>query len=289
MVVKSFVGGNMNNMGTNRSRRHYRLNGKKLAGTILMLAFIAAVAVVVAWALKDAGDVEVAVAGTSLPDAGNSPAVTLETAQGVKATATAIKTAEPQLTGSSGSLDGRTVVVDAGHGGFDPGAIGVSGAEEDNINLAVAQELKAVLQEMGSQVIMTRDDENALAKSKEEDMAERRRIIEESGSDIVVSIHMNNFKEDPDVSGPLVLFMPGSEKGQALAKTIQSSLNTALDTDGSARSEDLYVLKSGNQPCVLVECGYLSNEEEEHALTQPEYQKKIAQAICDGVVDFLED
>ena len=117
-------------------------------------------------------------------------------------------------------LKGKRIVLDAGHGGFDVGATGVSGAYEDDMNLAVASFLRDDLQSAGAQVIMTREDGDAIANSKDADMQARRRIIEESGSDIVVSIHMN-IADDPDISGPLVLFMPGSVQGEALAEAIQ--------------------------------------------------------------------
>ncbi len=269
----------MNHPGGNRSRRRYRFNGKKLAGTLLMLAFIGAVAVVAAMALRDAGDLEIADMGGGIP-------VTNDKAGAAPVFAEAGASNGPSVP-ASGDLDGRVVVVDAGHGGFDPGAIGVSGTEEDDLNLAVAQFLKAELEACGVQVIMTREDENAIAGDKDADMAERRRIIKESGSDIVVSVHMNNFIQDPDVSGPLVLFTPGSEKGKTLAEAVQTSLNAALDADGTARSENLYVLKSGSQPSVLVECGYLSNKAEENNLRQPDYQQEVAKAICDGVTAFF--
>lgn len=269
----------MNHPGGNRSRRRYRFNGKKLAGTLLMLAFIGAVAVVAVMALKDAGDLEIADMGGGIPAAGDNPVAAPVFAE--------TESSSGQNVPASGDLDGRMIVVDAGHGGFDPGAIGVSGTEEDDLNLAVAQFLKAELEGMGAEVIMTREDENAIAGDKDADMAERRRIIKESGSDIVVSVHMNNFIQDPDVSGPLVLFTPGSEKGKTLAEAVQDSLNAALDANGAARSENLYVLKSGSQPSVLVECGYLSNEQEESSLRQPDYQQKVAKAIGDGVTAFF--
>jgi N-acetylmuramoyl-L-alanine amidase len=81
--------------------------------------------------------------------------------------------------------------------------------------------------------------------------------------------------------------MPGSDRGKALAEDVQASLNDALGADGSARSEDLYVLRSGSQPCVLVECGFLSNAEEEQKLQQADYQQQVAKAICDGAVAYL--
>jgi len=186
------------------------------------------------------------------------------------------------------ALSGRLVVVDAGHGGFDPGASGADGTREDELNLKVAACLKTALESYGAQVIMTRSDENALAGTKEEDMAERRRIITESQSNIVVSIHMNSYT-DETASGPLVLFMKGSSRGERLAKCIQRSMIKLLkpDRENSARSDDLYILRSGNQPCVIVECGYMSNKKELQRLKSADYQQQLADAICQGVIDYF--
>lgn len=98
----------------------------------------------------------------------------------------------------------------------------------------------------------------------------------ESGTDIVISIYMNLFEDDPGVSGRLTLLMAGSQRGEMLAQAVTDNLNAAPGTDGSARAcDDLIILKRGSQPCVLVECGQLSNREEETQLQQPDYQKKL--------------
>ena len=195
---------------------------------------------------------------------------------------------EAETTYESDVLAERKILIDPGHGGFDPGAIGASGVHEADLNLVVAQYLQTELAALGAEVVMTRDSDIGLGETQNESLKERRRIIEESNSDIVVSIHMNDFQDNTDICGPLVLFMPGSDQGRILAESIQGYLNTALDAQGSARSESLYVLKSGNQPCVLVECGYLSNAREEQMLQQADYQQKTAKAICDGIVLFFE-
>jgi|GEM_PF-967345 len=189
---------------------------------------------------------------------------------------------------SADALSGRLVVVDAGHGGFDPGASGTDGTREDEVNLEVAEYLKDDLESYGAKVIMTRSSENALAGTKEEDMAERRRIITESNSDIVVSIHMNSYS-DSSVSGPLVLFMEGSSRGEKLAKSIQGHLISSLkpSKENSTRSGDLYILRSGSQPCVIVECGYLSNDKELMQLKNTDYQKKLSKAICGGIIKYF--
>jgi N-acetylmuramoyl-L-alanine amidase len=198
------------------------------------------------------------------------------------------KQVEASATFNADALSGKLVVIDAGHGGFDPGTSGADGSQEDELNLQVSQNLKADLESYGAQVIMTRSDENALADTKEGDMAERRRIITESSSDIVVSIHMNSFT-DGSVSGPLVLFMEGSSRGEKLARSIQKSLVESLKPaqENNARSGDLYILRSGNQPCVIVECGYLSNEKEEQQLKSNDYQQKLSQAICGGIINYF--
>ena len=187
-------------------------------------------------------------------------------------------------------VNGKLVVVDAGHGGMDPGASGVSGVHEDGLNLDVAKFLEADLKDAGCKVIMTRSDENAIAETKDADMAKRREIISESNSDIVISIHMNSYT-DPDTSGPIAFFMQGSARGEKLAEAIQQRLNTQLKpkTQNGARANDFFILKSGNQPCVLVECGFITNPEEEALLKDSGYQKKLAQAICDAAVGFMSD
>ncbi len=241
----------------------YRVNKNKLFVAIGLLCFIAAASAI---AIHLVSGKPVNVAATAVE---NTPDATMEAEK-------------------SAVLTGKVIVVDAGHGGFDPGTIGVQDSHEDELNLSVAQFLKTELESYGAQVIMTRSDDDALAETKEADMAERRRIITESDSDIVVSIHMNSFS-DSSVSGPLVIFMQGSTKGEKLAKGIQQSLIDILDppNENSARSGDLYILRSGWQPCVIVECGYLSNEKEEQQLLQSDYQQKVASAICDGVSQYF--
>ena len=271
VVVKYDLGGHMGQYEKPQNRR-YRVNSKKMVTTLLTLAAMVAIIIVAAVALNKAGAIA----------AGTQPSVSIPAG-----------TVQPASTpgASSGSATAKPgshlILVDAGHGGFDPGAIGITGVHEADLNLAVAFCLKAELEKNGMQVIMTRERDEGLGTTQNESLAARGEIINQCGSDIVISIHMNSFPDDPSVSGPMVLFMPGSDKGKTLAETVQQSLNDALGVDDSSRSEDLYVLRSGNQPCVLVECGFLSNEDEEHSLQQPDYQQKIAKAICEGIVQYF--
>lgn len=188
---------------------------------------------------------------------------------------------------SSVTLSDYLIVLDPGHGGFDPGAIGINGVHEDDLNLAVAKLLEKELLASDANVIMVRENEDAIAEGKKEDMQKRREIIEQSGSDVVVSIHMNSFEQDASVSGPLVLYAPHSVNGKKLAQLVQESMSEVLSVEAKSHSQDLYILKSGSQPCILVECGYLSNEEEAKRLCEEEYQLKIAKSIVKGVSSFL--
>jgi len=182
-----------------------------------------------------------------------------------------------------------TVVIDAGHGGFDGGAVGkLTNIKEDVLKLIVAQKLKALFEMNGYNVIMTRNDGNAVAATKKADMAQRRKTIDESNADAVISIHMNKFK-DTTVSGPMAFYFEKSTEGKALAQLIQIQLNEYLDPPKprTFKPEDYFILKSSETPCVLVECGFLSNEREEKLLQQDDYQEKCARAIYRGAVQYL--
>ncbi len=186
------------------------------------------------------------------------------------------------------ALKGVKIVIDAGHGGFDVGTSGITTkVKEEEINLAIAQKLEKELADIGAEIVMTRKDNNAIGPTKDEDMKNRRKIIEESGEDLVVSIHQNRYA-DENVTGPQVFYLPGSTLGRAFAETLQSTLNEQLEpkTPRTAASADYYILRSGSAPCVIVECGFLSSPEEEKLLMEDGYQQKVAQALRDGVVAY---
>ncbi len=183
-----------------------------------------------------------------------------------------------------------TVVIDAGHGGFDGGAVGrLTGVKEDGLNLIVANKVKSLFEKNGVAVVMTRPDENALGRTKHEDMAKRRSIIENADADIVISIHMNKFN-DTACSGPVTFYHEESEEGKVLAELIQTELNTRLEPlrPREQKPETYYILRSSDSPCVLVECGFLSNEREEKLLQTEDYQNECAKAIYTGAKLYLE-
>ncbi len=186
------------------------------------------------------------------------------------------------------TLPGRTIVLDAGHGGFDPGAVSKAGVKESDINLSITLMLKAELIERGYCIILTREDDGALGDSKQQDMQRRREIIDQSGADYTVSIHLN---ANPDRScyGPVVLYHTTSEEGRILAQTLQDTLNDVLDVakPRTMQTGDYYILKSGEMPAVIVECGFISNAADEALLVSPEYQSRVAKAIACGLDAYI--
>ena len=188
-----------------------------------------------------------------------------------------------------GQVPGYTIVVDPGHGGKDGGAIGArTGIPEAGLNLTVSQLVQAGLEAAGYQVILTRGDADALGPDKQSDMAARKAIMNQPGVDLVVSIHMNKFS-DPSVSGPMAFYMQGSQPGEALATQVIQALCTALDRPlRKANPGDYFVIRESTPPSVLVECGFLSNAQDESLLQDPAHQQKLADGIVAGVRAYLE-
>lgn len=188
------------------------------------------------------------------------------------------------------------IVVDVGHGGYDPGKIGVSGSKEKDLNLEIALKLKRNLEHQGMTVILTRDGDYGLysadsSNKKREDMRERVKIINQSGAVLAVSIHQNSFT-DGKYSGAQVFFYKGSKEGEKLAKYIQQSFALYADETNQRQEKansDYYLLKNSEIPMVIAECGFLSNAAEEAKLLTEEYQEKVAWAIHMGVMQYLSE
>lgn len=190
--------------------------------------------------------------------------------------------------------DHKIVVIDAGHGGSDPGKIGVNKALEKDINLSIVLKVKELLEQKGITVVLTREDENGLyqetdTNKKRSDMQKRCQIIAESKCSIAVSIHQNSYHEE-GVSGPQVFYYTTSTQGQQLATIIQNELIAQLApvSKRTAKPNDsYYLLKKAVCPIVIVECGFLSNWNEAALLVTDDYQKKVAQAVADGIEKHL--
>ena len=179
------------------------------------------------------------------------------------------------------------VVIDAGHGGHDPGKVGVNDALEKDINLQIAQKVKKHLEKNGIQVIMTREDD-AMEDTKLEDMKKRVALINEIKPAITVSIHQNSYS-DASVKGAQVFYYAGSEVSKEVASLMQEELRK-VDTENTRQiksNSDFYMLKKTEVPTIIVECGFLSNPGEAEKLTSEEYQEEMAQAICSGIMTWL--
>ena len=191
-------------------------------------------------------------------------------------------------------LSKKTVVIDPGHGGADPGKIGVNDAKEKDINLQIAMRLKSLLEAQDVEVVMTRTDEGGLydenaSNKKVQDMKRRIAIIEEAQPEAVVSIHQNSYHEEY-VHGAQVFYYDGSKTGKELAELIQKRFVISVDPENKREAKgnsSYYLLKKTSRPIVIVECGFLSNQAEAEMLNTSEYQEKAAWAIHMGVLQYL--
>lgn len=189
---------------------------------------------------------------------------------------------------------GITVCIDPGHGGVDPGKVGVNNALEKDINLAVSLMLRQQLEASGYDVIMTREADDGLYQEGEKskkmaDLKRRIAFIEEKTPDIVVGIHQNSFTQESS-RGAQVFYYKESQDGATLAGIMQEQLRSEL-ADGNLRqakaNDNYYMLVHTSVPMIIVECGFLSNNEEAEKLTTAEYQKKLAEVIAHGIDAFF--
>lgn len=192
---------------------------------------------------------------------------------------------------------GKTIVIDAGHGVPDEGAQSSNGTTEAETNLKIALKLQNLLEQSGCTVILTRSDENAiydidsktLKQKKISDIKNRVKIGNESSADIFVSIHLNKIPQS-QYDGWQTFYKEGSEDGARLAKTIQENLNKTIQKENNriAKTIDkIYIIKHVEIPTTIVECGFLSNPDEEKLLLEDEYQNKLAWGIYNGIIDYF--
>lgn len=190
------------------------------------------------------------------------------------------------------------VVIDAGHGGWDQGASGRKGTSEGEINLKIAFKLRRLIEQGGGTAIMIREDDSGLYTEggsgretrKSEDLKNRHALINSCGADILISIHLNSFPQS-QYYGAQTFYQKGDEKSRMLAELIQAEAIRVLDrnNDRKAKATDsIYILKNNKMPGALVECGFLSNYEEEELLKDDHYQEKVAWSIFTGIIKFME-
>ena len=191
-----------------------------------------------------------------------------------------------------------TVIIDAGHGGEDCGAIGINGVYEKDLNLIIALELQGMLQANEIPTRLTRETDTLLydkntdyhGKKKILDMQARRAIINQYPNAIFISIHMNSFPEQK-YSGLQIYYSPCVEKSRILAQFIQDTVHNNLQYDNDRQiksSEDnIYLLNEAIHPSILIECGFLSNREECELLCQTAYQKRLTLCIYTAIINYF--
>lgn len=186
------------------------------------------------------------------------------------------------------------IVIDAGHGGRDPGKVGVNNTLEKDINLKIALKLKSLLEQNDYNVVMIREDDTGLysesdSNKKVTDMRKRVEIINSSNAVLAISVHQNSYTRE-DIRGAQVFYYTRSEESKEYALILQDQLKRTLN-DGNKRqakgNDAYYMLKKTQIPIVIVECGYLSNNKEAQLLNTDDYQEKMAWAIHLGVINYL--
>lgn len=196
------------------------------------------------------------------------------------------------------TIGNRIIIIDAGHGGIDGGAVGKSGTIEKNINLEISKKLKAYIESGGDTCIMIREVDEGLyseygtiRNKKNEDLKNRKEIIKGYRADLFISVHLNSFPESK-YYGAQVFYPKGDDNSKLLAKKVQEELLVLLNR-GNKRvekeSDSYYLLKDNPVPSLLIECGFLSNPEEEMLLKDSKYQNKIAWAAYKGIMRYFTE
>lgn len=201
---------------------------------------------------------------------------------------------------SSNPFMRKTIIVDAGHGGDDGGAIGIDGTVEKNINLDIALKLEKILKFYGFNVIMTRtqdvmtcdDGLDSLRKRKISDIHNRFELMRKNPDAIFISVHQNKF-EDSSQHGTQVFYSGNDERSKELAEAIQTSVTLTLqrknDRVVKKSGSGIYLLYHAKIPAVLVECGFISNSDEVKKLKDESYRMKLAILIADGLLKYLSN
>ena len=192
----------------------------------------------------------------------------------------------------------KTIIIDAGHGGEDCGAIGTNGVYEKDLNLAVATALGEEFSKNGYAVIYTRlddkllytEDENIYGIRKISDLKNRCKIGAETPEALFISIHMNSFSESK-YSGTHVYYSEKNEASYPLAMSVQNKVKSDIQQNNNRipkAGKSIYLLENLDNPAILIECGFLTNPEECEKLSQKEYQKQLSFSIFCGIIEYIE-
>lgn len=199
---------------------------------------------------------------------------------------------------NSVSVMTNTIIIDAGHGGEDGGAIGRNGTKEKDLNLQIALKLKEVLIKDGFNVQLTRENDTMLSDPEEikhkkrSDLNNRVKISRKFENAIFLSIHMNYY-DSPIEKGAQIFYSANNPKSEILAKYIEEQIKNNVDSTNKRVSKkagsEIFIMKHITLPACLIECGFISNREEEKLLSDSVYQDKLVNAIMSGVKNYLEN
>lgn len=189
-----------------------------------------------------------------------------------------------------------TLIIDAGHGGIDGGTTSCTGVKESQFNLEISQKLDRLLALLGYKTVMVRTEDtsvategNTIREQKRSDLRNRVNLVSNSENPLYISIHQNFYPESC-YSGPQV-FYAATEESKNLATLMQTNMNKALTSSNKRsckKSDGVYIMQHINCPGILIECGFLSNPEEESKLRTPEYQKKVCGVIAGTLANYIE-
>lgn len=201
---------------------------------------------------------------------------------------------------TTGTQAQKTIILDAGHGGEDPGKVsGYSNLKEKDLNLKIVMKIKQLLESDNYKVILTREEDKLtytegttnIYEKRKQDLTRRKDMMDNSGAQIVVSIHLNSFPETK-YYGAQTFYPSNSPESLKLAQSIQQSLKATLDNDNKRapqeKKDPIVILTDLKTPTTIVECGFLSNAAEESKLGTDEYQSKIAEAIKAGIDNYFK-
>ena len=192
----------------------------------------------------------------------------------------------------------KVIILDAGHGTPDEGAESSSGTLEAPINLQITLKIQKLLESSGATVILTRSDDNSICEidaetireKKISDVHQRVKIGNNSSADVFVSIHLNKISES-QYSGWQTFYKNSDENSKKLATSIQNSLNSTISNNYDRiphTISNVYIMKNVEIPITIVECGFLSNKDDEARLKTDEYQQELAWGIYNGIMDYFE-
>ncbi|WP_066638023.1 N-acetylmuramoyl-L-alanine amidase [Desulfolucanica intricata] len=195
----------------------------------------------------------------------------------------------------SWSVADKVIVIDPGHGGIDPGAVGKNGGVEKDITLSVSKRLANLFGQAGAAVILTRETDmdlsdpngGSLISRKRQDLSRRVALANERNADLFLSIHVNSFISDPGQHGAQTFSQPGAKESKMISEAIQAEIiNSLKNTKRKAKEVDYYTTRKSKVPAVLVEIGFITNPKEEKLMMDAAYQSKLAWCIYSGVVKY---